>query len=319
MPTRSAGGRLDEPPTRRARFGIHSGMPLPHGGAAMPRRGLPAGRCPGLLGGVRAGDGDAAHLPRGGRGARLDEAFLAAEVDDPARLAADIQAAVLARTGLACSIGIGGNKLQAKQATGFGKPAGIYQLTERELAGGDGRPPDFGRLGHRRPHRGEAQGRRHRIGGPAGVGRLAGCSRGAFGPTIGPSLKAMGVGLGPTEVSAEPYIPRSRSHETTFPTDLTDRVAIETAVTGLARDLAQDAATTGRPRGWCGHQGAVRLVLHPDQRHEAVRPGATTDGASDRSRPPSTCSSASTCPARCVSSVSAWSTNAAMRAAGPMA
>jgi len=70
---------------------------------------------------------------------------------------------------------------------------------------------------------------------------------GAFGPTIGPSLKAMGMGIGPTDVSAEPYIPRSRSHETTFPTDLTERGAIKTAVTGLARELAQDAATTERP------------------------------------------------------------------------
>ena len=70
---------------------------------------------------------------------------------------------------------------------------------------------------------------------------------GAFGPTIGPSLKAMGLGMGPTDVCAEPWVPRSRSHETTFPTDLTDRAAMETAVTGLARGLAQDAATTLRP------------------------------------------------------------------------
>ena len=38
-------------------------------------------------------------------------------------------AAVADETGLACSVGIGDNKLRAKIATGFAKPAGVYRLT----------------------------------------------------------------------------------------------------------------------------------------------------------------------------------------------
>ena len=175
-----------------------------------------------------------------------DEAFLAAETDDPAGLAAEIQAGVLARTGLACSIGIGGNKLQAKQATGFAKPAGIYQLTDANWLAVMGDRPTSAVWGI-----GDRTAAKLKGVGIGSVAQLASADwrmlAGAFGPTIGPSLKAMGMGLGPTEVSAEPYVPRSRSHETTFPGDLTDRAAIETAVTGLARELAQDAATTGRP------------------------------------------------------------------------
>ena len=53
-----------------------------------------------------------------------DEAALATETDDPEALAAEIRAKVLQVTGLSCSIGIGDNKLRAKVATGFAKPAG---------------------------------------------------------------------------------------------------------------------------------------------------------------------------------------------------
>ena len=59
-----------------------------------------------------------------------DEAFLAADTPDPERLAGEIQRAVREESGLDCSVGIGHNKLQAKTATGFAKPAGIYRLSE---------------------------------------------------------------------------------------------------------------------------------------------------------------------------------------------
>jgi len=58
-----------------------------------------------------------------------DEAFVGAQTDDPEALAADLQAAVLAETGLHCSVGIGDNRLRAKIATDFGKPAGMFRLT----------------------------------------------------------------------------------------------------------------------------------------------------------------------------------------------
>ena len=58
-----------------------------------------------------------------------DEAFLAAETADPEALARLIQERVLAATQLACSVGIGENRLQAKLATGFGKPTQVPLFT----------------------------------------------------------------------------------------------------------------------------------------------------------------------------------------------
>ena len=58
-----------------------------------------------------------------------DEAFLAVDTDDPEQVAREIQQRVRAATRLDCSVGIGQNKLQAKLATGFGKPAGVFRLT----------------------------------------------------------------------------------------------------------------------------------------------------------------------------------------------
>ena len=59
-----------------------------------------------------------------------DEAFLAVETDDPEALARDIQRRVREATRLECTVGIGGNRLQAKLATGFGKPAGVFRITD---------------------------------------------------------------------------------------------------------------------------------------------------------------------------------------------
>src|SRR5260221_11702040 len=67
-----------------------------------------------------------------------DEAFLGARTDDPFSLARTIQRAVREAASLGCSVGIGQNKLQAKIATGFGKPAGVFAITNetwRELLG----------------------------------------------------------------------------------------------------------------------------------------------------------------------------------------
>ncbi len=52
-----------------------------------------------------------------------DEAFLAADTDDPEQLAREIRSAI-ATLNLTCSIGIGDNKLRAKLATGFAKSVG---------------------------------------------------------------------------------------------------------------------------------------------------------------------------------------------------
>src|SRR6202043_1164381 len=65
----------------------------------------------------------------------------------------------------------------------------------------------------------------------------------AFGPTTGLWLLLLAKGGGDTTVSAEPWVPRSRSHVITFPRDLTDRAEMDSAVKELAqRTLAEVVA-----------------------------------------------------------------------------
>ena len=64
-----------------------------------------------------------------------DEAFLGpgaghGDLGDPWDMAMVVRGAVLERTRLHCSVGIGNNKLQAKIATDFGKPRGTYAITD---------------------------------------------------------------------------------------------------------------------------------------------------------------------------------------------
>ena len=131
-----------------------------------------------------------------------DEAFMAVSADDPEALARDVQAAVLDRTELWCSIGVGDTKIRAKLGSGFAKPRGVYRLTREnwdEVMGAQ--PPDalWGigaktaassppRLAHR-----------HRAGGRRRV-ELAS----AFGPSTGPWLRLPATGEGGSEVRAEP-------------------------------------------------------------------------------------------------------------------
>ena len=58
-----------------------------------------------------------------------DEAFVAVDTGDPEAFARQIAAGIRAETQLDATVGIGQNKLQAKLATGFGKPAGVFRLT----------------------------------------------------------------------------------------------------------------------------------------------------------------------------------------------
>ena len=58
-----------------------------------------------------------------------DEAFLGVTTDDPEAYARRLQAAVLERTRLHCSVGIGDTLVRAKNATTFGKPRGAFRLT----------------------------------------------------------------------------------------------------------------------------------------------------------------------------------------------
>ncbi|HEY7814577.1 MAG TPA: DNA polymerase IV [Nakamurella sp.] len=174
-----------------------------------------------------------------------DEAFLAAGADDPEPLAVGVQSLVREATGLPCSIGIGDNKLRAKTATGFGKPAGVYRLTSENWMPVMGDRPVRALWGV--GARGAARFAEHGIrtvadlasADPAELARW-------WGPTTGPRYRALARGEGETTIRTQPWIARSRSHQTTYPDDLTDRAAIERELRVLADRVVADAAAEAR-------------------------------------------------------------------------
>jgi nucleotidyltransferase/DNA polymerase involved in DNA repair len=181
-----------------------------------------------------------------------DEAFLGAVTDEPEDLARRIQQRVKAATELDCTVGIGPNKLQAKLATGFGKPAGVFRLTHAtwfELLGD--RPTDaLWGVGAKTAAKLTGLG-------ITTVRELAAMDEqrlaAAFGPTIGPWLVRVGRGQDGNPVVGSPYAPKSRSRETTFQSDLTDWDECEREILRLADQVAEDVAAEGRP--------AVRVMV----------------------------------------------------------
>jgi DNA polymerase-4 len=174
-----------------------------------------------------------------------DEAFLAVESDDPESFAAGLAADVLAATGLNCSVGIGENKLQAKIATGFGKPAGVFRLTGATWFGllGDRGPDAIWGIGGKTTAKLAALGiTTVRLLAAADTQRLAG----EFGPATGPWLILLANGRGEREVDPTPYVPRSHGREVTFQRNLADWAQIEAEITRLARQVAAEVTETGR-------------------------------------------------------------------------
>lgn len=203
-----------------------------------------------------------------------DEAFLGVRVDDPEALAADVRRAVLAGTGLSSSVGIGDNKLRAKLATGFAKPAGTYRLTrENWVEVMAGLPTDaLWGIGGRTAKKLAAFG-------ITTVGELAGADKTAlarrFGPTMGPWYRLLALGVGDRSVEATPHVPRSHSRETTFQQNLTDRSEVDEQVVVLARRVAQDVIAEGRP----AVRVAVKVRFAPfnTQTRSVTLPEPTTD------------------------------------------
>jgi nucleotidyltransferase/DNA polymerase involved in DNA repair len=132
-----------------------------------------------------------------------DEAFVGVKTDDPEAFARGIAADVKAATELDCSAGIGENKLQAKIATGFAKPAGVYRLTSATW---------FDVLGDRRPDAIWGIGAKTvaKLGtvGITSVRSLADADPASlvpvFGPMTGPWLVLLGLGRGDSEVDPTP-------------------------------------------------------------------------------------------------------------------
>ena len=205
-----------------------------------------------------------------------DEAFVGATADDPEALAADLRAAVARDTGLSCAVGIGDNKLRAKLATGFGKPGGIFRLTQEnwwEVMAS--RPTDaLWGIGGKTTKKLAELGI-HTVLDLAGADVAALAER--FGPKTGPWLRLLGGGISDAEVSATPYVARSRSRETTFQRDLTDPVEMAAEVSTLAERVAQDVLEEGRPAARVAVK--VRFVPFMTHTHSVTLPSATSDPA----------------------------------------
>ncbi|WP_158885706.1 DNA polymerase IV [Amycolatopsis anabasis] len=205
-----------------------------------------------------------------------DEAFLGARTGDPEALAAQVQRAVSAETGLSCSVGIGDNTLRAKLATGFAKPAGIYRLTaENWMPVMADRPTDaLWGIGRKTAKKlAEA--------GYATVAELAAAGRDGlaarFGPTMGPWYRMLAHGYGETEVTSTPYVPRGRGRSTTFQENLTDPAEIAEQLGVLARRVAEDVAEEGRPAARV--QVTVRFAPFFTQTRSLTLPAPTSDAA----------------------------------------
>jgi nucleotidyltransferase/DNA polymerase involved in DNA repair len=205
-----------------------------------------------------------------------DEAYLAVDTDDPESFARRIQDRVGAETRLECSVGIGHNRLQAKLATGLGKPAGVFRLTEHnwfQILGDRGTDSLWG-IGAKTAKRLAALG-------VATVADLAAADPAAlatqFGPTIGPWLVTLGRGMSSSRVLDTPHLGHSRSRETTFQQDLTDWNDVRRETARLARAVADDVTATGRPVSRVVVK--VRWAPFLTHTHGRALPAATTDVA----------------------------------------
>ncbi|GAB3868313.1 DNA polymerase IV [Dactylosporangium cerinum] len=174
-----------------------------------------------------------------------DEAFLGTETGDPMALAVDVRRAVLDGTGLSCAVGVGDNKLTAKHAARFAKPGGIHQLTAATWMAAMGAKPaaELWGVGPKTTKKLTALGL-HTIADLAGAD-LATLTE-HFGANAGGWLQLSARGTGETTVDTTPWIARSRSRETTFAADLTDRASVAQQVAALARALGADVIGDGR-------------------------------------------------------------------------
>jgi nucleotidyltransferase/DNA polymerase involved in DNA repair len=174
-----------------------------------------------------------------------DEAFIGAETDDPEALARAIQQRVREVTRLECTVGIGENKLQAKLATGFGKPAGVFRLTHDTWVEVMGHRPTEALWGI-----GSRTARKLAEVGITTVSELAAADPDAvaarFGPAIGPWLVRLGGGGDDSPVTGTPWIARSRGRETTFQQNLTSWEEVRAQVARLADQVAGEAASEQR-------------------------------------------------------------------------
>ncbi len=207
-----------------------------------------------------------------------DEAFVARRTAapdlDPVAFAEQIRAEVLAATGLHCSVGIGNNVLQAKIATDFGKPRGVYTLTDETW---------FAEMGERSTRALWGVGARTAATlsalGIDTVAQLAASDvrvlAAELGPTRGPWFHRLGRGVAGSRVDPTPWVPRAHGREETFQEDLEGRAAVEAAVRRITVRALADIRAEGRPAARVGLK--VRTRSFHTVTRSLTLPGPTFD------------------------------------------
>ncbi|GAA1995975.1 DNA polymerase IV [Microbacterium pumilum] len=175
-----------------------------------------------------------------------DEAFVGVTTDDPEAYARNAQLAVLERTALHCSVGIGDTLVRAKIATGFGKPRGVFRLTAANWLDVMGDRPTIDLWGV-----GTKVSRRLAEHGILTVAQLAAADESGlvaeFGPKMGLWFAQLGRGDGASVVDDTPWVARGHSRETTYQQDLTEPAQVDDAVRTLVDQVLGDVSAEGRP------------------------------------------------------------------------
>jgi DNA polymerase-4 len=210
----------------------------------------------------------------------LDEAYLdLSGLEQPQARMRALARAIEERTRLACSIGIGPNKLVAKVASDAEKPRGFVVLTspqarERFRDAPPGLIPGIG------PKTAE----RLRAVGLTTLGALAaadpdGLGR-RFGPRTGRALIARARFEDDAPVTQERKVV-SESRETTFDRDITDPAELETVLASLVQHLC--AGLTAAERR--GRTIAIKVRLDDFSTHTRARTLAEPVGSTERVGP----------------------------------
>ena len=181
-----------------------------------------------------------------------DEAFVGVDTEDPEGFARSLARQVKETTQLDCTVGIGENKLQAKIATGFGKPAGVFRLTFANWFEVLGARPTEALWGI-----GAKTAKKLAGLGIGTVSDLAAADPDAlaavFGPMTGPWLVLLARGRGDAEVDDSPYQAKGHGREETFQRNIAGWPRVEAEVARIAGLLAADLASEPRP--------ALRIVV----------------------------------------------------------
>jgi DNA polymerase-4 len=173
-------------------------------------------------------------------------------------------------------VGIGDNKLRAKLATDFGKPRGMFRLTEDNW---------YEVMADRPTEALWGIGRRT-------AKRLAGLDirtvrdlaladpqylADRLGPTMGPWYRRLARGVDTSSVDDTPYLTRGRGRETTFQENLTDWGRVRDEVRTLAERVCDDLSNEDRP----AIRVAIKVRYAPFFTHtrSLTLPGPTRDAS----------------------------------------